>query len=144
MGGYGIIKLKGVTMKIALISLEEEIIDGMKKVIGKFGDVELKVFRGVNDFLSPFSNEFRLIVIDFHSEGGKAEDVVKRISQLNPDGWIVALASNVFHTYDLTDAGANITILRSSMDLMESLIEGIVNPKSPGEVEEKYGYSDDQ
>ena len=131
-------------MKIALISLDENIIANVQKVINKFDNVELRLFRGVEEFLSPFSNEFRLIITDFHSEGEKAEDVVKRIAQLNPDGWIVALAPNVYHTYDLTDAGANITILRNSMDLLESLLEGIVNPKSPEEVEKKYGYTDDE
>ncbi len=131
-------------MKISLITNDEEMIEKVNKVIEKFEDVELKIFNSLDDFLNPFSNIYRLILIDYLLGEEEPITVIRRINQLNPDGWIIALSPNILRTYDLADAGAKITILRNSMDLLESVIEGIVNPKSPGEVEKKYGYVEEE
>ncbi|GEM_PF-4312374 len=129
-------------MKIALITTDAEMIDRVKKVADRFEGVEVRVFNSLEEFLSPFSNIYRLILIDSIWGRDKTLSMIERVARLNPDGWLIALSPNVLHTYDYTDAGAKITILRNSMDLLESIIEGIVNPRTPEEVEKKYGYEE--
>ncbi len=131
-------------MKIALLTSDKEIEERVKRVVAKFPQVELTIFESLKAFMDPFSNIYRLIIIDYALAGETAIESVKRMAELNPDGWIIALSPNLFHTYDLTDAGAKITIMRNSMDLLESVIEGIVNPKTPEEVEKKYGYTGEE
>ncbi len=130
-------------MRIALITKDPDMVDRVRKVTDKYDEVDLNLFGSLDEFLEPFSNIYRLILVDYLLDEGDPLEVIKRIARLEPEGWLIALSPNIVNTYDLADAGAKITILRNSTDLLESIIEGIVNPRTPEEVEKKYGYTEE-
>ena len=129
-------------MKIAIISPDKELKEKIDIVIKKsFNDIPVFLFDNEQEFVTPFDNSYDIIIVDYKFEETTGIEVIKNLKNKNYSGWIIALSPNILLTNDLSDAGAKIAILRDSIELIESILIGVIEPLTTEEAEKKYGYT---